>query len=297
MSFSGEVKNELCRGAISRDCCARAEVYGVLLCCNTFTPGEIRIITESEAFAQRLPKLLERAFAMNFDRLPAEGEQKFIFQITDSEKLSRIVDALGYDPHQSSVLHINFGLLEDDCCRSAFLRGVFLSGGSITDPSKHYHLELSTSHTQASRELLALLDDMGHRPRQAVRGGYQVTYFKNCDQIEDFLTAIGASLSSMELMNLRVEKDLRNDINRRVNCEAANLGKAVDAAQEQLTAIRVLYELDRVKDLPDKLKETIILRETYPELTLAELAAEFDPPVSKSCLNHRLRKLIELSKQ
>ena len=108
---------------------------------------------------------------------------------------------------------------------------------------------------------------------------------------------IGAPLSAMELMNLRVEKDLRNDVNRRVNCEAANLDKAVDAAQEQLNAIRVLYELDRVESLPDKLKETIILRETYPELTLAQLAAEFDPPVTKSCLNHRLRKLVELSKQ
>ena len=297
MSFSGEVKNELCRNAVSRECCACAEMYGVLLCCNTFTPREIRIITESEPFAQRLPKLLERAFGMSFDRLPCEEEQKFIFQITDEDKLRRIVDAFGFDPSQSSVLHINFGLLEDECCRGAFLRGVFLSGGSVTDPTKHYHLEMATSHTQASRELQALLTDMGHRPRQVTRGGYQVTYFKNCDQIEDLLTAIGAPLSAMNLMNLRVEKDLRNDVNRRVNCEAANLDKAVDAAQEQLSAIRLLYELDRVESLPDKLKETINLRETYPELTLAQLAAEFDPPVSKSCLNHRLRKLIELSKQ
>ena len=297
MSFSSEVKNELCRAAVNRTCCACAEMYGVLLCCNTFTPREIRVITESESFAQRLPKLLERAFGLTFDRLPAEGEQKFIFHITQSEKLGQIVDAFGYDPCQSPVLHINFGILEEDCCRSAFLRGIFLSGGSMTDPSKHYHLELATSHTQASRELQALLKDMGHAPRQVTRAGYQVTYFKNCDQIEDLLTAIGAPLSAMELMNQRVEKDLRNSVNRRVNCEAANLDKAVDAAYEQLEAIRRLYELDRVESLPDKLKETIILRENYPELTLAQLAAEFDPPVSKSCLNHRLRKLIELSKQ
>lgn len=297
MSFSGEVKTELCRTPINRDCCACAEMYGVLLCCNTFTPQEIRIITESEPFAQRLPKLLDRAFGIAFDRLPSEEEQKFIFQIIDAEKLRRIVDAFGYDPCQSPVLHINFGLLEEDCCRSAFLRGIFLSGGSITDPSKHYHLELATSHAQASRELQALLTDMGHAPRQVTRGGYQVTYFKNCDQIEDMLTAFGAPVSSMELMNLRVEKNLRNEVNRRVNCEAANLDKAVDAAQEQLEAIRKLYELDRVESLPDKLKETIILRETYPELTLAQLAEEFDPPVSKSCLNHRLRKLVELSKK
>ena len=297
MSFSSEVKNELCRIPLVKDCCACAEMYGVLLCCNTFTPQEIRIITECEPFAQRLPKLLDRAFGIAFDRLPSEEEQKFIFQITESEKLRRIVNAFGYDPCQSPVLHINFGLLEEDCCRSAFLRGIFLSGGSITDPSKRYHLELATSHAQASRELQALLTDMGHAPRQVTRGGYQVTYFKNCDQIEDLLTGFGAPICAMNLMNLRVEKNLRNEVNRRVNCEAANLDKAVDAAYEQLEAIRKLYELDRVESLPDKLKETIILRETYPELTLAQLAAEFDPPVSKSCLNHRLRKLVELSKQ
>lgn len=297
MSFSGEVKNELCHATLNRICCARAELYGVLLCCNTFTAREIRIITECEPFARRLPKLLLKAFDLEFDRLPSDGEQKYIFQITTEEKLEQIINALGFDPRQSSVLHINFGLLEDECCRGAFLRGVFLSGGSMTDPAKQYHLELATSHVQASRELQALLKDMGRRPRSVLRGGYQVTYFKTSDQIEDLLTVFGAPIKAMELMNTRVEKELRNEVNRRVNCEAANLDKAVDAAQEQLEAIRTLYELDRVESLPDKLKETIILRETYPELTLAQLAAEFDPPLTKSCLNHRLRKLIELSRQ
>ena len=297
MSFSAEVKTELCRTMLSASCCARAELYGVLLCCNTFTAREIRIITENEDFARRLPRLLQKAFEMEFDRLPSEEEHKFIFQITEEKKLTEIINSFGFDPRQNSVLHINFGLLEEDCCRSSFLRGVFLSGGSMTDPTRQYHLELATSHVQASRELQALLKDMGHRPRQVTRGGYQVTYFKTSEQIEDLLTAIGAPVKAMELMNTKVEKDLRNGVNRRVNCEAANLDKAVDAAQEQLEAIRILYELDRVESLPDKLKETIILRETYPELTLAQLAAEFDPPLTKSCLNHRLRKLIELSKQ
>ncbi len=297
MSFSSDVKDELCRTPVSRICCARAELYGILLYCNTFTTREIRVITESESFAQRLPKLMSRAFGLTFDRLPSPAEQKFIFQIMDSRKLERIIDAFGFDPRQNPVLHINFGLLEESCCRSAFLRGVFLSGGSLTDPSKRYHLEMSTSHGQASRELQALLTDMGRSPRQVARGGYQVTYFKNSDQIEDLLTVMGAPLAAMEIMNTRAEKELRNGVNRRVNCEAANLDKAVDAAQEQLEAIRRLYELDRVEGLPDKLKETIILRETYPELTLSQLAEEFDPPVTKSCLNHRLRKLVELSRQ
>ena len=298
MSFSGEVKRELCRVGLGRACCARAEAYGVLLYCNTFTAQELRIITECEEFAIRLPELFDRAFGgLSFDRMPTALEQKYIFQINDGEKLGRIIDAFGFDARQSPVLHINFGLLEEDCCRAAFLRGAFLAGGSVTDPNKRYHLELETSHAQASRELQALLTDMGQQPKQVARGGYQVTYFKNSDQIEDLLTLMGAPLSAMALMNTRAEKELRNGVNRRVNCESANLDKAVDAAQEQLEAIRRLYELGRVEELSPQLKETVILRETYPELTLSQLAEEFDPPVTKSCLNHRLRKLVELSKK
>ena len=298
MSFSGEVKRELCRVVLGRACCARAEAYGVLLYCNTFTAQELRIITECEEFAIRLPELFDRAFGgLSFDRMPTALEQKYIFQINDGEKLERIIDAFGFDARQSPVLHINFGLLEEDCCRAAFLRGAFLAGGSVTDPNKRYHLELETSHAQASRELQALLTDMGRQPKQVARGGYQVTYFKISDQIEDLLTLMGAPLSAMALMNTRAEKELRNGVNRRVNCESANLDKAVDAAQEQLEAIRRLYELGRVEELSPQLKETVILRETYPELTLSQLAEEFDPPVTKSCLNHRLRKLVELSKK
>ena len=297
MSFSSDVKTELCRGPITRACCARAEIYGAFIYCNTFTAQEVRIITESACFAERLPRLLERAFGMSFDKLPTEDEQKYILQITDETKLHEIIDAFGFDPRQSPVLHVNFGLLEEDCCRSAFLRGAFLSGGSVTDPAKRYHLELATSHAQASRELRSLLEDMDMEPKQTTRGGYQVTYFKSSDQIEDLLTAMGAPLAAMELMNTRAEKELRNGVNRRVNCEAANLDKAVDAAQEQLIAIRKLYAQERVESLPDQLKETIVLRETYPELTLSQLAEEFDPPITKSCLNHRLRKLIKLSQE
>jgi len=299
VSFSSEVKTELCRVDLHRHCCARAEAYGVLLYCNTFSPREIRIITEHPDFAQRLPRLFHRAFGLEFDRVPEEdvGKGKYIFQITDADKLNEIVNTLGFDPRQNMVLHINFGLLEEECCRAAFLRGVFLAGGSVTDPEKRYHLELATSHLQASREMAALLQDMGYAPKDVVRSGYQVTYFKNSREIEELLTLAGAGISAMEMMNAKAEKDLRNGVNRRVNCEAANVGKVVDAAQEQLAAISRLYELDRVEDLPPKLKETIILRESYPELSLSELAAEFDPPISKSALNHRLRKLIELSKQ
>ena len=162
MSFSSELKEELCRVPLDRDCCARAEAYGALLWCSTFTSQEVRLITESGHFALRLPELLERAFGLAFDRLPGPGDQKYVFQLTGAGKISQIIDAFGFDARQSPVLHINFGLLEEDCCRGAFLRGAFLAGGSITEPAKRYHLELCTSHAHASRELLALLADMDY---------------------------------------------------------------------------------------------------------------------------------------
>ena len=297
MSFSFDTKNELCRLPVQKLCCARAEAYGILLYCNTFSPAEVRIITENPNFAARLPRLFHRAFGVRFDRQPEPGQAgKLIFQITDRKKLNGIINTLGYDPQQNLVLHINFGILEEECCRASFLRGVFFAGGSITDPQKRYHLELTTSHMQVSRELEALLQETGFVPKAVGRSGSFVTYFKQSEHIEDFLTLIGAPVAAMEIMTAKMEKDLRNSVNRRLNCDSANLDKTVEAAQEQMEAIRRLRSSERLEQLPEKLQETARLRERNPELTLSELALEFNPPVTKSCLNHRLRKLVELAK-
>ena len=298
MSFSYDTKNELCRLPVQRLCCARAEAYGILLYCSTFHPGEVRVVTENPNFGARLPRLFHRAFGLRFDRQPEPEQQegKRVFQLTDGKKLDHIINLLGYDPRQNPVLHINFGMLEEECCRSAFLRGVFFAGGSITDPAKRYHLELTTSHMQVSRELDVLLRECGYPPKSVSRNGSFVTYFKQSHQIEDFLTLIGAPVAAMNVMTAKMEKDLRNSVNRRLNCDSANLDKAVGAAQEQLEAIRKLEAAGLLEKQPEKLRQTASLRAANPELTLSELAEEFDPPVTKSCLNHRLRKLVELAK-
>ena len=295
MSFAGEVKNELCRTALSRKCCAQAECYGILLYSNTYTAEEICIITESDAFAQRLPALFKKAFKLTFDRLP-EGEGKHIFSITQPRKLEAIQQVFGGDP-SALALHINFAVLEESCCRLSFLRGAFLAGGSVTDPRKGYHLELATSHLSVSREMLALMREMELEPKAAQRKGNAVIYFKQSDRIEDFLTSIGAPLSAMEIMNAKLEKDLRGSVNRRVNCDAANLDKAVEAAMAQMEAIRRLEESGKLALLPDKLREAAALRLAHPEDTLSQLAEQCDPPITKSALNHRLRKLVELGKE
>ena len=294
-SFSYKAKAELCRAAVQRLCCARAECYGVLLYCNTFTMQEVRIITESPEFAARLPRLFHRAFGVKFDRQPADEApgSKLIFQITDPDKLRRVLDTLGYDPRQSLVLHVNFALLEDDCCRTAFLRGAFLAGGSVTDPEKRYHLELSTSHIQASREVSALLQEMGFLPRSVMRGGSAVIYFKQSEHIEDLLTTLGAPVAATEIMTAKVDKEIRNGANRAMNCDMANVNKTLDAVAAQQEAIEKLEKSGQMEKLPEKIQETARLRMQNPELPLAQLAALFDPPISKSCLNHRIRKIME----
>ncbi len=295
MSFSYETKLELCRVPVQRPCCARAEAYGILLYCNTFQSGEVRIITENAAFADRLPGLFRKAFRLRFDALPQPDQPgKRIFRLTDRDKLLRLRELLGCENHP--VLHMNYALLEEDCCRASFLRGAFFAGGSVTDPEKRYHMELNTSHAQVGRELEVLLRDLGYPSKNLSRNGSSITYFKQSDQIADFLTLIGAPVSAMRVMTAKLEKDLRNSVNRRLNCDTANVDKAVEASREQMEAIRKLQEASLLEGLSDKLQATAALRLEFPELTLSELAEEFDPPVTKSCLNHRLRKLTELAR-
>lgn len=295
MSFSGDVKAELCRPKLSRKCCAQAEACGVLLYCNRFSPQEVRIVTESPAFAQRLSPLFYKAFGLSFDEKgDPDAPGKRIFTVTNPQKLAQLWDTCAFDP-TGPAHHINFGLLEEKHCQLSFLRGAFLAGGSVTDPQKGYHLELATSHFRVSRELTALLLDLGYTPKETTRKANYITYFKQSEAIEELLTAIGAPVSAMELMNAKAEKLLRNGVNRRVNCEAANVDKTVDAAMEQRRAIQALRQAGVLEDLSPKLKETAALREAHPELSLAQLAPLCQPPVTKSSLSHRLRKLIQLS--
>ena len=232
---------------------------------------------------------------MKFDRLPEEsiGKGKLIFGITDREKLAHIINILGYDPNQITAIHVNFGILEEDCCRTAFLRGAFLAGGSVTDPEKRYHLEIATNHNQASREVSALMEEMFFLPRMVSRGGDFLLYFKQSEHIEDFLTKIGAPVSAMDIMTAKVDKEIRNGANRAMNCDMANVNKTLDAAQEQVAAIEALRRSARWDKLPEKLRQTAALRLEFPELSLIQLAEKCDPPVTKSCINHRMRKLME----
>lgn len=298
-SFAANCKAEICRIIPSKKCCAIAQCFGILLFCNSFSSSTIRIITESNEFAAFLPKLFKKAFSTTFDLIPPENTSgKFIFQISDPVKIHGIMNTYGFDPDDTLALHINFSSIEDDCCRTAFLRGAMLAGGSVSDPAKSYHMEISTIHGFVAREARTLMwEDLGFSPKIATRGGGQVLYLKQSDQISDMLTYLGAPIAAMGIIEAKLEKELNNKVNRRCNCDDANTSKVVEAAQEQLSAIRILKEQGRLEIMPQKLQQAAIAREQHPEASLTELAALMDPPISKPAMNHRLKKLVESAKE
>lgn len=299
VSFSASVKSEICRISSMKRCCALAQCFGILLYSNCFGADAIRIITESREFALILPKLFKKAFSVDFDVYPSlESSGKLSFQIVDVDKIETIMDAYGFDAKDTLALHINLPVVEDDCCKSAFLRGAFLSGGSVTDPSKGYHMELTTTHQIVARECFALVQEaLGFTPKLTKRGGGHVLYLKQSDRISDFLTYLGAPVAAMGIMEAKLEKELNNEVNRRCNCDEANTSKVVEAAQVQFAAIRKLREAGVFEHLPAKLQQAAIARENNPESTLTELASMMEPPITKPAMNHRLKKLIQLAQE
>ena len=299
LSFSAAAKAELCRDIPHKRCCCLAECFGILLYCNSFSSEGIKIITESREFAWMLPKLFKRAFDIHFDSYPSmEAPGKLVFQIFDPEKIDIIMASFGFDMADTLSLHVNWPIVEEECCRTAFLRGAFLGGGSVTDPAKGYHMELTTTHQAVARETRVLIQDaMEFTAKTAQRNGCVVLYIKQSEQISELLALLGAGVASMGIMEARLEKELNNKVNRRCNCDDANISKVVDAAQGQLNAIEILKEKGLLEKLPAKLKQAAIARENNPESSLSELAAMMDPPITKPAMNQRLKKLMEFARE
>ncbi len=298
MSFASVCKDEICEVKTDKKCCAVAESYGVLLFCHSFSPTGIRITTANAQFAQRLPKLFKKAFGISFDVLPpADTEGKRSLLIKEPAKIEQIFRTFDLEAASSVSHHINFGVIEEECCRASFIRGAFLAGGTVTDPEKRYHLELSTGHHSVARETYTILLEMGFSPKESSRAGNSLIYFKQSEAIADFLTTVGASTAAMNVMTAKVEKEMRNTITRQINCDSANADKTVAAAQQQLRSIKAYAAKYGLDSLPEALKDAALLRITNPEASLADLARLSYPEVSKSCLSHRLRKITELAEK
>ena len=288
MSFTTDIKSELCHLPVT-DETALAECLGMLLFAGQFSREGLRIQCEMPAVRRRVQQLLNQYL----DIWPEENDT--ILQVWDTQEIDRIYAIYGYE--RERTLPLNRALVEDEQSRSAFLRGAFLVGGYVSTPEKGYHLELVTPHYHVSRQVSALLLEMELPAGQLMRRGIYVLYYKDSAAIEDLLSACGATTAAMDLMLKKVERELRNDVNRRVNCETANLTKTVGAAARQIAAIERLEAAGLLEKLPMPLQITAQMRINNPEMSLAELCQNFPEPISRPGLNNRLRRLVQLGEE
>ena len=291
-SFSARAKEEMCRRMPQRKCCAAAELYGELLFANTFSPQEIKIVTEQEKFAARVAVLMKRVTGVQPECAAFGRAGKCAVSLVGG-RAAQVYSFFGHEEGRAPAIHLNNAVVEEEHCREAFIRGLFLSSGSVSSPERNYHLELVTRHFNLSREVVALLLDMELQPKTAVRRSNYVIYFKDSASVEDFLTRAGAPAAAIRVMETKIEKDVRNQANRKVNCDSANITKTVDAAQKQLAAIRSLENRGAFNELSEPLRRAAMLRKENPDATLSELAALAG--ASRSGFNHRLTKIVALA--
>lgn len=297
MSFTSDIKAELSRIQLKNEHCLRAECYGMWLFSRCFAVKENSFTTESAPAARLMLELAavaaevsaQMSYAVSRRRQPA-----YRVSLPEEQERRRLLEAFGYTGREPS-LRINRQMLEEECCRRAFLRGVFLVCGTATDPNKSYQLEFAVPYKNLAGDLSALLAelealDAAHAVVRST-GGYRV-YLKDSGQIEALLAYMGAANASMELMQIKMYKEAKNNINRKTNFETANMDKTYSASARQIAAIAAISDTRGLKSLPDSLRELAELRLDNPEMTLRELGERLG--VSRSGVNHRLRKLLEI---
>ena len=290
MSFSGDVKDELVRFENDARHCQIAELAAILMYAGLIKTDDLGAthieVVMDDLVMQRFHMLLDRLFGQQFFT-----EEQFIQDANHVRKVLQMIK------HGSDDLLVNPLLIKSFCCKRAFLRGAFLSVGSMSNPEKAYHLEYVCVDTQQAAQLIDILLVYGIHAKTVVRKKYQVVYIKESEEIVELLNVIGAHISLMKLENLRIFKDMRNSINRRVNCETANITKTVNAATKQIADIQYIKEHYGFDNLKDNLRQVAELRLEYPDAALKELGEYLSPPVGKSGVNHRLRKLSELAEK
>lgn len=292
MSFSSSVKNELGSIEILSSCCLHAQVYGLVLFAH-FSPADISITTENSDTARVFSEGLTELCGTQPELLSSESK-KITYSVEKPADRVKVYDAFGHSPKEIS-LRINRSNITDDCCASAFVRGVFMACGTVTDPNKNYHLEFVVPHKRLCTDLITLLEEFELRPKYVVRKGYHIVYFKDSESIEDLLTFMGATVSSLEVMGVKMQKDVINRVNRMINSEMSNLSKTIDAASKQIAAIELIESTCGIDSLPENLREIAQLRLENPETSLKELGTMLETPISRSGVNHRLEKILSIA--
>lgn len=293
MSFSSDVKQELSQIDPISSCCLHAQAYAMLLFGRSFSFLDISLVTENEAVAQKYSDIINELFALRPD-INSGKSKKYSVTVPKKQDRARIMNFFGHD-ESDIFLRINRSNIAQDCCFSAFLRGVFLSCGTVSSPEKNYHMEFTVSHKKLCMDLMQIFEELDFSPKYVCRKSNHIIYFKVSEKIEDFLTTIGAMNSSLELMGIKMHKDMVNHVNRRVNFENANLNRTVEAAITQVEAIEKIEKRMGLDSLPAPLREIAVMRMDNPEVSLSELAQMVSPPLTRSGVNHRLKRLVEIA--
>lgn len=309
MSFSAEVKEELARTVSASRHCQLAELAAIISFFGKLEVGSesdisLCLQTENEAVIRKVFTLLKKTFNIYTDiafkeLLEEYKNHTYVTLITGRERVDKVLQAVKmYEEggiQEATRGGVNPLLIKNACCKRAFLRGTFLCTGSMSDPEKSYHLEFVCSYEEQAVRLQSLIQSFQVEAKIVIRKKYYVVYLKEGASIADLLNIMEAHISLMNFENYRIIKEMRGSINRKVNCETANITKTVNASSKQIEDILLIRDHYGFQNLPDNIREAAQIRLEYPDATLKELGQILEPPVGKSGMNHRLRKLSELA--
>ena len=310
MSFSGNVKEELSEHWSSARHCQIAELAAILGLCgsiiiNSRNEYRVKVHTENKAVARKVFTLIKKTFNIESDISIRRNIQKqsvsYSVVVKQHQDALRVLQAVKLiDEHLDGfeeVRIVNPIVVQQTCCKRAFIRGAFLAAGSMSDPKKAYHFEIVCAAESMAEQIRELMSSFSMDAKIVQRKKSYVVYLKEGSQIVDILNIMEAHVSLMELENVRILKEMRNTVNRKVNCETANLNKTVSAAVKQLEDITYLRDTIGLEKLSEGLEEVALARLSHPDASLKELGALLSPPVGKSGVNHRLRKLGDLAEK
>ena len=305
MSFSSKVKEELSKDCNNPRHCCIAETAAIISMCGKVIFDEkdrvrIEIHTENVTVARKYFTLLKKTYNINTDisirhSSSLNKNRSYVLSVNDDETARKILMTCRL-MKPFGVIEENFSIsdsliIQRECCKRAFIRGAFLAAGSVSDPVKTYHFEIVCLSEAKAKQLQMIMETFNINARVIKRRKYFVVYVKDSSQVVDLLNIMGAYNALMDMENVRIVKDMRNNVNRKVNCETANINKTVSAAVKQIEDIRFIQMSSAFDELPESLQEMAELRVRYPEATLAELGQLLDTPVGKSGVNHRLKKI------
>lgn len=295
MSFSMEVKDELVKTEYEFNCCKKSLLYGMCIFGKSFNACDVSLQTENENVALLYAELIKTLYNIKTDFKRSPKGRNFTVSVADKQDCAKLLKV--FDHTGKGSLKINHSVFDCENCRHAFVAGAFLSCGTVSTPKKDYHLEFTVPYLNLSKSLLTLLEEMELKPKYTNRKGYNIVYFKESESIEDCLYIMGASGAMFEMMNIKIVKDFRNKANRQANCETANINRMVNAVASQMIAIEKIWAEKGKEYLPENLQSVAVLRNENPEMSLSELAKKCNPPLSRSGLNHRLKRIVEISKE